>query len=234
MQTLRYSRGKLLFAAAMGMLCALFFIAAFLNPDAFAGSRRGRIFTTDLGHYVFAPLLIAVCSVLAWRAAAIACGTLAAVECSASALHVTGLWGRRRIGWTDLVSIVVERTAGQNQLVFLTRSGGLFGGNKVRLSLGLTQLHESRTEDFIDGIADYRAAILARTPRPDQSPVTAETAPRGSDRFDPDEAFARYQARKAAAESGGDVLTPTHGAAAPGYQTSPAVRARPVFGRKAG
>lgn len=223
MQTLRYDRGRLAGAAVFGIALLLVFAFLFVAPDALGDSRRGRFLAGGFGHYLFVPLMIVVSGLLAWRAAAMAAGTLEAVSSTSSALFVTGLWGRKRISWNELVSIRLENSGGQRQLAFRTRTGGLFGQTAARISIGLTELQPSRVDEFIENILRIRdgaaPAVSAAAAAPELTPVVGERA------FDADAALARYLARKGAddAQVGNEATQ-----AGP----SPHLPRRPAFGRK--
>ena len=224
MQTLRYVRWKLAASAIVAAMGLFLLVFLFLEPEALAGSRRGRFFATSFGHYVFLPVLIGMTGCFVWRAAAMAMGTLEAISATSSALFVTGLWGRKRIPWHELVSICLESTGGQQQLAFRTRTGGLFGETAARVSIGLTEIHASRLDDFVDLILRTRdAAAPASARREAPLPTPGERI------FDPDEAMARYLARKA----GGEAETPASARPAPPLaEPAPRVAQRPTFGRK--
>jgi hypothetical protein len=211
----RYSRAKLVGMAALMLLATMAFIWLFGNADAVAGSRRGRFFATAIGHGVVLPLLIALTGFVACRTAAMAMGTLEAIEFQGSALFVTGIWGRKRIAWSNLNALVLENTGGQQQLAFRTRSASLFGHTAARVPLGLTEIHKSRIGELMDVIARQRD--LACAGARDEPEAAAP-----GDGFDADAAMARYLARKAAED------------AEPGRADPPAphLPPRPSFGRK--
>jgi hypothetical protein len=210
-----YSRGKLIGMAAAMLLATMAFLWLFGNADAVAGSRRGRFFATAIGHGVVLPLLIALTGFVGCRAAAMAMGTLEAIEFQGSALFVTGIWGRKRIAWSNLDALVLENTGGQQQLAFRTRSADLFGHTAARVPIGLTEIHSSRIGELMDVIARQRdLACAGARSEPD--------APPEDDGFDADAAMARYLARKAAEDAGPARADP------PAPHSPP----RPSFGRK--
>lgn len=224
MQTLRYDRTKLILWAVAGSLLLALFVWMFLNADMFTGSRRGRFLASGIGHWVFMPLLIGLFGGFVWRSAALAIGSLEAISITKSALIVTGMWGRRRIAWADLGDVVVESAGGQPNLAFRRRSGGLFGRTAARVPLKLTQLHPARTVELIESILLMRARIAPL----ETAAAVEEAALSGPRSFDPDEAMARYLARKAAEEGGTPAAAPPPPAPAPNHAGPP----RPTFGRK--
>ncbi|HEX8366282.1 MAG TPA: hypothetical protein VF603_13455 [Allosphingosinicella sp.] len=218
MNKVRYSRARLIGMAALMLLATIAFICLFANADAVAGSRRGRFFATAIGHGVVLPLLIALTGFVGCRAAAMAMGTLEAIEFQGSALFVTGIWGRKRIAWSNLDALVLENAGGQQQLAFRTRSGGLFGRTAARVPLGLTEIHSSRVEELMDVISRQRDLACAGHREDVEAPAATES-------FDADAAMARYLARKAA----GEASEPPRAQAAP---AAPQLPPRPSFGRK--
>ncbi len=220
MQALRYDRTKLILWAVAGTLLLALFVWMFLNADLFTGSRRGRFLATGIGHWIFMPLLIGVFGAFAWRSAALAMGSLEAISCTKTALIVTSMWGRRRIPWHELSDIVLETAGGQPNLAFRTRSRSLFGRTAARVPLKLTELHPSRTGELIDSILSMRGRVAPEA----TAAAVAEAAVPGARGFDPDEALARYLARKAA-DGEGEVPQPHP---QPQLHTPP----RPTFGRK--
>lgn len=218
MNKVRYSRGRLILMAAAMLLATLAFIWLFANADALTGSRRGRFLASGFGHYVMLPALIALTGFVGCRAAAMAMGTLEAIEFQGSALFVTGIWGRRRIAWSNLDALVLENAGGQQQLAFRTCSAGMFGHTAARVPLGLTEIHSSRIDELMDVISRQRD--LACSGRRE-----AAGAPAAGDDFDADAAMARYLARKAAGGTG----EPPRVDAVP---AAPQLPPRPSFGRK--
>jgi hypothetical protein len=215
MNGVRYSRGKLIGMAALMLLATMAFIWLFGHADAVAGSRRGRFFATGFGHSVVLPLLISLTGFVACRTAAMAMGTLEAIEFQGSALFVTGIWGRKRIAWSDLDALVLENTGGQQQLAFKTRSASLFGHTAARVPIGLTEIHNSRVGELMDVIAHQRdLACAGARNEPEEAP--------SADGFDADAAMARYLARKAAGDA-----QPVHA-----DPPAPNLPPRPSFGRK--
>lgn len=219
MNKVRYSRGKLILMAAAMLLAAMLFVWLFANADALTGSRRGRFLATGFGHYFMLPMLIALTGFVACRAAAMAMGTLEAIEFQGSALFVTGIWGRKRIAWSNLDALVLENAGGQQQLAFRTRSAGMFGHTAARVPVGLTEIHSSRVDELMDLISRQRDLAVAE--RREEAEV-----PDAGDGFDADAAMARYLARRAADEGAAPQRSPAAPAAAP--QLPP----RPSFGRK--
>lgn len=221
METLRYSRNKLVLrvlGAAAGCAGAIYL---FSNPDvADLLPFPWDSFGGDLGHYFVSPIAIAVCAVFGWLAAARLIGGRVAVECLPEELRVTTLWGRTRIRWADLghVYLVKKRRKFlfvQHQLVFHFVGKGLLGAKRLRLPVDATELHRKRFEEYREGILAYKRKA-ADGPAVQSVGVAAS----GGD-FDPDAALARYLARKAEAVS-----------AAPPPPVSAAGRAKPVFGRR--
>ena len=209
MDRLNYDRGKLLKAAAFGLIATVLFIYIFMNPDVFTG-RRARFFTSGFGRNVLIPVLTLVCMTLVWRAGTLAFGNLMAIEFTATHLTLNGYWGLNRVRWADVVSASIEANMNQPQLCVKTSAGGLFGGKAVRLPLGLTELHPSRIEDLLITIEQRRLS-----PAPAASQVAETESPSN---FDPDAIIARYLARSAEEQG-----------AAP---ASPIQPPRPTFGRK--
>ena len=212
METLRYGSTKLVTVALLCGLGAAFFMAIYLNPEWVAHSRKGRLFATGFGHGILIPLIWIALTVGATRALMILVGDRVAVDPTGDALVLKTWWRTRRIAWADVggasISTVMVNNRPQHQLVILHRDGS--GTNEFKLSLGTTELHEARYQEF----ADTLMAVKAR--RGGAHAAAAEQAPAGS--FDADAALARYLAKKSA----GLIEAP-----------GPEVPQRPVFGRKA-
>lgn len=221
METLKYSRNKLILRiAGAAAMCALG-IYLFSNPD-FADELPfpWDSFGGDLGHYVVSPIFIATSAVLGWLTAARLMSGRNAVECLADEIRVTTFWGRTRIRWADLGHVYLVRKRRQfvwvqHFLVFHYVGAGLFGSKRLRLPLGVTELHRNRYEEF-------RLAILTHKRMPVSATASRPAATTAKGDFDPDAALARYLARKAAEAQAAEPAPPPR-----------AVPARPVFGRRA-
>ncbi|MEZ0244489.1 MAG: hypothetical protein ACAH11_14025 [Sphingomonas sp.] len=211
METLRYGKGKLVGVALLCALGAGFFLLLYLHPDWAAQSRKGRLFATGFGHSVLIPLIWIAFTIATTRAMMILVGDRVAVDPTPDALILKTWWRTRRIAWADVggasIGTVMVNRQPQYQLVILHRDGS--GTNEFKLSLGTTELHESRYQEFVD-------TLLAMKARGGGARASAVEQPAHSS-FDADAALANYMAKKAA----GLVEAPTAQAAA-----------RPVFGRR--
>jgi hypothetical protein len=221
MDRLNYNQGKLLKAGALGAAAALLFVFVMINPEWLSHSRKGRWFTSGFGYAFILPLLTASCLFLAYRCFSLAFGNRTAIEFTASHLKLNGYWGLKQVRWADVVSAQIEANMNQPQLRVKTR-GGMVGGKSIRLPLGLTEILPSQLGALI-------AAIEQRSAAPAASPDAYDIVESATSSFDPDEAIARYLARK----SQEGAAAPTAGAAVP-TSRAPAQPARPSFGRKLG
>lgn len=206
-----YDRGKLLKAAAIGAAAALLFIFVLINPDFFASSRRGRWLTGGFVYAFLVPLMTLACLHFAWRAGSLACGDLLAVELTPTHLKLNSYRGLKLVRWADVLGARLEANMNQPQLCVATRSGGLFGGKKIRLPLGLTNLPPAEVGLLVAAIGQGAGSA------PAPNPVRDDSAPSPS--FDPDAAIARYLERRARE-------------AEPVAPAAPVSPPRPVFGRK--
>ena len=170
MERLDYDRGKLLKAAALGAFGLVAIIYVWLNPDDFAGARKGRWMATGFGRTVILPLLAAACATLAWRASSLALGNLMAVEFTASHLHLNAYWGMSQVRWADVAYARIESNMGHPQLCVATHSGGLFGGKKIRLALALTEAGPVRVTELVKAIESRALSGSSAAGRGDRRP----------------------------------------------------------------
>jgi hypothetical protein len=220
-ETLRYSRNKLVLRIIGAVAMCAAGIYLFSNPD-FADELPfpWDSFGGDLGHYAVSPIAVVTSAVFGWLAASRLISGRSAVECLADEIRVTTFWGRTRIKWADLghVYLVKKRRQWvwtQHFLVFHYAGAGIFGAKRVRLPLDATELHRNRYEEF-------RLSILAHKRMPISSAAARPMVAAAEGDFDPDAALARYLARKAEAQPVPEPAPPPR-----------ATPARPVFGRKA-
>ena len=208
MELVRYSQVRLLKAAFKSGIVALAVTLFFLNRGIVAWIPGWvRLFATDFGHFVLAPVLIVGCGTYFWRTSLRLSGQLAAVDAGADEVAVTTLWDRVRIPWTRLDEVRVQRLGigfgVHGSLIFVT------GEKRYRVLLRLSDLDGSRAGEMAARIEGLREAALG-------------AAAAGSS----DDPIERYLARKAAARGESAKQRPAEAGAA-------VMPVRPAFGRKA-
>ncbi|HEX8668066.1 MAG TPA: hypothetical protein VF727_06820 [Allosphingosinicella sp.] len=161
METLYYSRGRLIGAATFFLAVGLFFVWLWMDPTVAAGTRRfGRLLASDFGRYVFIPLCALTCLAAAGLTGSIVFGDGKALEATGKHLNVTTLWGRKRISLSDLRSFGIERSGRYPQLVLEGDGVGIFGGSTLRVALGTVQGGEARIPSILEALSTLRADAL--------------------------------------------------------------------------
>jgi hypothetical protein len=138
------------------LLFLILLILMFLHPDELEHSRRGvaRMLSSGYGHDLVLPALIGGCLLLMWRCAATAMGSLVAIEAKADALHVTDMWGTKRIAWERLSPIEIERAntriSTHRRLIFRGE------GRAAKVPVNLTELRDTALPTLVARIEAMR------------------------------------------------------------------------------
>jgi len=177
---LRYNAAKLLLMSGALLFFLVPLALMFLHPEELEHSRRGfvRLLSSGYGHDVVLPVLIGFCLLFMWRCAATAMGRLVAIEAEADAIHVTDLWGTKRIAWAKLAPVRIERsralTSTHHRLIFRG------GGRAAKVPVGLTESGDSALQALVARIeAMRRGAGRPETPREPYAYTPAAAGPAG-------------------------------------------------------
>lgn len=224
METVNYSKPKLwMHAVVAGLLILFGFWLMTRIGDGEISTRFFRLFSSNFGRYMLAPLIIVISAAHLWRVFATLSGPGRALLFGSDGVTVTTLWKTAHIPWEQLGFMEIRSygnwLARSHQLVIHHARGGVLGSRKVRLELGATELRREEYQDWLNRLVSLKSRIM-QGERPMFAAAPTDAAARAaplpqpeSGGFDPDAALARYMARKAS----GDTAVPP---------------VRPVFGRK--
>ncbi|HEU0098168.1 MAG TPA: hypothetical protein VFQ67_05260 [Allosphingosinicella sp.] len=175
---LRYNAAKLLIAAGALLFLLVPLVLIFLYPEEPGHLRGGfiRLLSAGLGHDVVLPVLIGACLMLMGRCAATALGDGVAIEAKGDSIHVTDIWGTRRIAWAQLAPLQIERTSryGSTNHRLIFRGGG----RAAKVPVGLTELADDALPGLVARIETMRYAS-ARPEAPREQRAFAPAGPAG-------------------------------------------------------
>jgi hypothetical protein len=216
MQTIHYSTGRLVLSLIAGV--AMVFVGFMLVEVAH-------------GKLAFASWIIALLGPpLALGSVKLLLGDRVALRFDRQRVFIATMWRKRDLLWSEVEEISVKTVTtygaygliktGSSRSLVIAAKGGLFGTTKLDLSENLLELDSAGLDGIVEQLERARvggqvmqSAVPQAAPARDFSRrASLEGAPRSAD-FHPDEAVARYTARRA--------------------QTPTAMPARPSFGRKA-
>lgn len=177
---LRYNPAKLLLTSVLLLFFLVPLLLIFLYPEELEQSRRGlaRLLGSGPGHDVVLPALIGLCLLFMWRCAATAMGQLVAIEAKEDSLHVTDLWGTKRIPWAQLAPVRIERTS----TLASTSYRLIFRGDRAtaKVPVGMTELRDSPLEPLVARIeAMRRGSERPERPRRRTAAAVAVAGPAG-------------------------------------------------------
>lgn len=153
---LRYNPAKLLLMSVFLLFFLVPLVLIFLYPEELEQSRRGlaRLMSTGLGHDVVLPALIGLCLLFMWRCTATAMGRRVAIEAKEDAVHVTDLWGTKRIPWAQLAPLRIERTSTLSSTSYRLIFRG--DGATAKVPVGMTELRDAPLEPLVVRIEAMR------------------------------------------------------------------------------
>jgi hypothetical protein len=150
MEIVRYDRGRLWGATAMGAFITFSGLLLFLYPQLTSRMLLGHlIFGSGLGHYVLAPLLLGACILHLGGTIRLALGNSIAIRTDGRDLVVHTLFRTARLPIPYLAPVGPKQSRyGSNfvyTLIFRAATGGASGATTLRLPLTLT---EARADDL--------------------------------------------------------------------------------------